>query len=94
MFLKFEYLGQNPKISNHNYYLYYHPSGNNNHVSVYKFLIQDGNSVKLGDNEFTIIDPQDIVRTYGLVKYKIKSLYTDAEKLRIEEYSDRTNYLW
>ena len=65
----------------------------NNWLHIIILLIQDGNSVELGDNQFTVIDPHDIVRTYGMIKYKIKSLYTNSDKLRIDEYNDRTNYL-
>jgi len=62
-------------------------------VHIITLLVQDGNLVQLGDNQFTIIDPQDIVRTHGMVKYKIKSLYTDESELRKYEYTDRRNYL-
>ena len=65
----------------------------NDWVHIITLLIQDGKLVRLGDNEFTIIDPQDIVRTYGIVKYKLKSFYMDANKLRAYEYTDRRNYL-
>ena len=56
-------------------------------------LVQDGNEVQLGDNKFTVVDPQDIVRTYGMVKYKISSLYMNESDLRVYEYTDRRNYL-
>ena len=50
-------------------------------VHIITLLVQDGNLVKLGDNEFTIIDPQDIVRTYGMVKYKMKSFYKSTREV-------------
>jgi len=64
----------------------------NDWIHVINILIQDGNLVQLGDNKFTIIDPQDIVRTYGMVKYKLSSFYMNLEKLKRYEYTDRTNY--
>ena len=62
-------------------------------IHVITLLLQDGNSVQLGDNSFTVIDPQDIVRTYGMVKYKIKSFYMEKNELMRYEYTDRRNYL-
>ena len=55
-------------------------------------LVQDGNVVELGDNQFTVIDPQDIVRTYGMVKYKINSFFMNGDKLKVYEYTDRKRY--
>ena len=65
----------------------------NDWIHIITLLVQDGNSIQLGDNKFTVIDPQDIVRTYGMVKYKIKSLYMSSDKLKVYEYTDRRNYL-
>ena len=62
-------------------------------IHIITILVQEGNQVRLGDNEFTIIDPQDIVRTYGMVKYKLSSFFMNDKDLRVYEYTDRRNYL-
>ena len=62
-------------------------------IHIITLLVQDGNEVRLGENQFTIIDPQDIVRTYGMVKYKINSFFMNKDDLRVYEYSDRRDYL-
>ena len=34
-------------------------------------LVQDGNEVKLGEKKFTMIDPYEVARTHGFLKYKL-----------------------
>ena len=34
-------------------------------------LVQDGNEVKLGRKSFTMIDPNEVARTHGFMKYKL-----------------------
>ena len=62
-------------------------------LHVITLLIQEGNAVQLGENTFTIIDPMDIIRTYGMVKYKISSFFMNTDELREYEYNDRKSYL-
>ena len=64
----------------------------NNWMHVIILLIQDGNTVELGDKKFTIIDPEDIVRTSGIVKNKIKSLFINKVALYEQAQADRGSY--
>ena len=56
-------------------------------------LVQDGNNVKLGDREFTMIDPYEIARTHGFLKYKFLRLITSNREASIREQRDRTRFI-
>lgn len=56
-------------------------------------LVQDGNTVKLGDNEFTMIDPYEISRTRGFLKNKLLRLFTSDREAAMREQRENTNFI-
>jgi len=61
-----------------------------NHVI--NLLILDGNTVQLGDWKLTVVDPSEIARLSGIIKYKILSLIspkgTDLNRKRYIEHQE------
>ena len=58
--------------------------------SIVTLLVQDGNEVRLANRKFTVIDPSEISRMHGFLKYKLLSfLYTDKFKLKQKEKSEQ-----
>ena len=56
-------------------------------------LLQDGNDVKLGKNSFTMIDPREVARTYGFMKYKLLKFVNPGRKAAMREQKDRTLFI-
>ena len=56
-------------------------------------LLQDGNDVKLGKNSFTMIDPREVARTHGFMKYKLLKLVSSGRKVAMREQADRTRFI-
>ena len=52
--------------------------------SIITLLVQDGNDVRLADRKFTTIDPNEISRMHGFLKYKILS-YFYSNKIRLKQ---------
>ena len=61
--------------------------------SVITLLVQDGNNVKLGEKTFTMIDPYEIARTHGFIKYKILRLFNSDRKSLMREQKDRSRFI-
>ena len=61
--------------------------------SIITLLIQDGNHVQIYDKSFTIIDPQEIGRTKGFLKYMLMGLFMDKNKVRKLQNNDRINFI-
>ncbi|MBC8214400.1 MAG: signal peptidase I [Candidatus Marinimicrobia bacterium] len=64
-------------------------------VSVITLLVQDGNSVVLGDKNFTVIDPKEVGRMHGFLKYKLLNLIRPGSKSELakQEYTDRNQHI-
>lgn len=56
-------------------------------------MVQDGNDVKLGSKTFTMIDPYEIARTHGFLKYKLLNLISSSRKTAIREQKDRSRFI-
>jgi len=56
-------------------------------------LLQDGNEVKLGNNRFTMIDPREVARTHGFMKYKLLKLISSGRQVAMREQQDRTRFI-
>ena len=56
-------------------------------------LVQDGNEVKLGNNRFTMIDPREVARTHGFMKYKLLKLISSSRQAAMREQKDRTQFI-
>ena len=58
--------------------------------SIITLLVQDGNDVRLADRNFTVIDPNEISRMHGFLKYKLLSyFYSDKIRLKQKEKADK-----
>jgi signal peptidase I len=64
-------------------------------VATITLLVQDGNEVRLGDKEFIIIDPAELARMVGFLKYKLLGLIQPGSKnkLRYEQLSEQRSYM-
>jgi len=61
--------------------------------SIITLLVQDGYDVRLADRKFTTIDPNEISRMHGFLKYKILSLfYSDKMKLKQKEKTEKESH--
>ena len=56
-------------------------------------MVQDGNDVELGSKTFTMIDPYEIARTHGFLKYKLLNLISSSRKAAIREQKDRRRFI-
>ena len=56
-------------------------------------MVQDGNDVKLGNKTFTMIDPNEIARTHGFLKYKLLNLISSSRKAAIREQKERSRFI-
>tara|TARA_B100001029_G_C15032615_1_gene438014 strand:+ start:329 stop:1357 length:1029 start_codon:yes stop_codon:yes gene_type:complete len=61
--------------------------------TILTLLVQDGNVVKLGEKLFTMIDPYEVARTHGFLKYKLLGLFTSKRKANLKEQRDRTIFI-
>ena len=55
-------------------------------------LVQDGNDVRIADKSFTVVDPQEIGRTKGFLKYMLMGIFIDKSKVRRMQNSDRISF--
>ncbi len=62
-------------------------------MSTITLLTQEGNTVTLGDKEFTVIDPQEVGRTHGFLKYKILNFFSTGNSMQIKEQQDRREFV-
>ena len=62
-------------------------------ISVITLLVQDGNVVTMGEREFTVIDPQEVGRTHGFLKYMIMGFFMNSSYVQQKQYKDRSNYV-
>jgi signal peptidase I len=62
-------------------------------TSVITLLTQDGNDVRMGDRQFTVIDPQEVGRTHGFLKYKLMGLFMSRASVQQKEYKARSQYV-
>tara|TARA_B100001029_G_C15040673_1_gene443388 strand:+ start:303 stop:1385 length:1083 start_codon:yes stop_codon:yes gene_type:complete len=60
--------------------------------SIITLLVQDGNEVKISDKLFTVIDPQEIGRTKGFLKYMLMGIFMDKNKVRRMQNKDRIDF--
>ena len=56
-------------------------------------MVQDGNDVKLGSKTFTMIDPYEVARTHGFLKYKLLKLISSSRKAAMREQKDRSRFI-
>ena len=61
--------------------------------TIITLLVQDGNEVKLGNNRFTMIDPHQVARTYGFMKYKLLKLISSDRQAAMREQQDKTRFI-
>ena len=64
-----------------------------NWQTVITLLVQDGNNVMLGSKQFTMIDPNEVVRTHGFLKNKILRFFMSKRKAVAREQKDRARYI-
>lgn len=62
-------------------------------TSVLTLLEQDENEVVIKDRKMTIIDPREVGRTYGFLKYRLMGLFRNKSKVASIEYKDRDAYI-
>ena len=65
----------------------------NNWQSMISLLVQDNNEVKLGKKTFTMVDPNEVARTHGYLKYKILRLINSSRQAAMNEQRQRTRYI-
>ena len=56
-------------------------------------LLQDGNDVQLGDRKFTLIDPHEVGRTHGFIRYKLLKMISSNPNISKMEYKGRTAFI-
>ena len=61
--------------------------------TIITLLVQDGNEVKLGKNIFTMVDPREVARTHGFMKYKLLKLLSSNRKAALREQKERTLFI-
>ncbi len=64
-------------------------------VSTITLLLQDGNEVTLGDRSFTLIDPSELARMVGFLKYKLLEILkpSSKNKIRSDQLTAQRNYM-
>ena len=65
----------------------------NDWQTIISLLVQDGNEVKLGKKTFTMIDPREVARTHGFMKYKLLKLISSSRQVAMREQKDRTLFI-
>ena len=61
--------------------------------SIITLLVQEGNDITISDKLFTVIDPQEIGRTRGFLKYMLMGIFMDKSQVRRMQNTDRKNYI-
>ena len=61
--------------------------------TIITLLVQDGNEVKLGKNIFTMVDPREVARSHGFMKYKLLKLLSSNRKAAMREQKERTLFI-
>ncbi len=64
-----------------------------NWTSTLALLAQDGNVVKVKNLEMTIIDPMEVGRTHGFIKYRLMALFRNKAKVANVEYKERNSFI-
>ena len=62
-------------------------------TSTITLLIQDGYDLSLGEKHFTIVDPMELTRMKGFLKYKILGLFTDKQSLQRRQQREQQEYI-
>ncbi len=62
-------------------------------TSLITLLVQDGNLVEMGDRRFEIVDPQEVGRTHGFLKYKLIGLFNNSNESKRKEFESRSAYV-
>ena len=61
--------------------------------TIITILVQDGNEVRLGNKQFTMIDPYEVARTHGFLRYKLLKLVNSSRQSEIREQRDKTRFI-
>ena len=61
--------------------------------TIITLLLQDGNDVRLGKKRFTMVDPYEVARTHGFLRYKLLKLINSSRKAAMREQRDRTRFI-
>ena len=61
--------------------------------TIISLMVQDGNKVELGSKRFSMVDPNEVARTYGFLKYKIIRLISPGRKSIMKEQRERAHYI-
>ena len=61
--------------------------------SIVTLLVQDGNDVRISDISFTVVDPQEIGRTKGFLKYMLMGVFMDKNNVRRMQNNDRIGFV-
>ena len=56
-------------------------------------LVLDGNDVRIDNRKFTVVDPNEVGRTYGFLKYKLLKMMDGSIEMQRREYRDREQYV-
>ena len=56
-------------------------------------LVLDGNEVRIDNRNFTVIDPNEVGRTHGFLKYKLLKMMNNSIEMQRREYRDREQYV-
>jgi len=64
-------------------------------VSTITLLVQDGNDVSLGERTFTMIDPSEVARMVGFLKYKVLEIVRPGSKnkIRSDQLNEQRNFM-
>ncbi|MBC8479430.1 MAG: signal peptidase I [FCB group bacterium] len=63
-------------------------------TSIITLLVQDGNTVSLGDQTFTVVDPRELGRMKGFLKYKALGFFSSSKsKVQQKQQEDQQNYV-
>jgi len=61
--------------------------------TIITLLVQDGNEVKLSDKQFTMIDPYEVARTHGFLRYKLLKLVSTSRQAGMREQRDKARFI-
>ena len=61
--------------------------------TIITLLVQDGNEVRLGEKQFTMIDPLEVARTHGFLRYKLLKLVNSSRQTVMREQRDKARFI-
>ena len=67
-----------------------------NWESIITLLVQDGNIVEFADKRFSVIDPNEIGRMHGFLKYKLLGLFRSVSgkrQIKMKEQKERAKFV-